>query len=66
MNRNNVYWLIDQIQNNFDNYKVSFDLEDCDLIMVTECITGEVQASRVISFLMSFGCNAEVLQDEVY
>jgi len=57
-------WLIDQIENNFQDYKATFDLEDCDRILVVKCETGIVQASQVVAFLKSLDCHAEVLPDD--
>ncbi len=55
--------LILQIENAFNDYKVNFDLEDCDNILRVECNNGSVQSSNVIEFLNSLGYNAQVLPD---
>ena len=57
-------WLIVQIQHHFHNYMASFDLEDCDRILVVRCATEEVQPSLVIGLLKNYECKAEVLPDE--
>jgi len=56
-------FLINQIQHNFENYRASFDLDDCDRILVVKSSMGMVQSWRVIDLLNSFECMAEVLQD---
>ncbi len=61
--RDKANWLIEQIQNSFDNYSASFDLDDCDRILVVKCKTGSVQAFPVVNLLRSFNYCAEVLPD---
>jgi hypothetical protein len=61
--RDKANWLIVQIQNRFDTYSASFDLEDCDLILVVKCTVGNVQSSLVIDLLRSFGYEGDVLPD---
>ena len=63
MDRDKADWLIDQIQSAFASYKATFDLDDCDRILVVKSSTGMVQSSRVIDLLKSFECMAEVLPD---
>jgi hypothetical protein len=55
--------LIKQIENAFIDYKVNFDLEDCDNILRVECCSGLVQSSNVIAFLEGLGYGAQVLPD---
>jgi len=57
--------LIDQIHNVFEDYKINFDLEDCDNILRIENFTGTVESKVVIDLMLSFGFMAEVLPDEV-
>ena len=57
--------LITHIQETFTNYKVNFDLEDCDNILRIACTTGYIQASQVIILVKNFGFEAEVLPDEI-
>jgi hypothetical protein len=64
VDRDKADLLINQIHRSFDNYQASFDLEDCDRILVVKCIEGDVHSSRVIDLLRSFECCAEVLPDE--
>lgn len=57
-------WLADQIEQNFTNCKVNFDLEDCDRILR---VVGEkpIQPDLLIDLLKNVGCKAEVLTDEI-
>ena len=64
IDRQKADWIIGQIHDNFANYKASFDLDDCDRILVVKSTTGVVQPSLVIDLLNRFECNAEVLPDE--
>ena len=57
-------WIVDQIQRAFKHYKASFDLEDCDRILVVKCATGAVQPWQVIDLLKSLNYQAEILPDE--
>ena len=61
--RDKAEWLIDRIQDSFDNYTASFDLEDYERILVVKCTTGNVQSSLVVDLLRSFDYSAEVLPD---
>ncbi|TKC06562.1 hypothetical protein FA048_15235 [Pedobacter polaris] len=56
--------LIVQIQENFDGYIANFDLEDCDLILRVEYLTGSVMAEPIISLLKQNGFHAEILVDD--
>jgi len=62
--RDRASWLIEQIQDSFCNYIASFDLEDCDRILVVRCASGIIQASQVIELLRKHNYVAEVLADE--
>ena len=62
--RDRASWLIEQIQDSFCNYIASFDLEDCDRILVVRCASGIIQASQVIELLKKHNYVAEVLADE--
>ncbi|HTF80600.1 MAG TPA: hypothetical protein VL947_02705 [Cytophagales bacterium] len=50
------------IQKNFEGYKATFDLEDCDKIMRILC-TGHVSPAAVITFMEDMGFKAAVLPD---
>jgi hypothetical protein len=56
--------LIEQIHQNFSDYKANFDLEDCDNILRVQSTTGFVQSSFLIALLEEFGYTAEVLPDD--
>jgi hypothetical protein len=51
------------IQKNFVDYKVNFDLEDCDKILRVKCTARKIQPELVIDLLQNYGFNAEVLPD---
>ncbi len=55
--------VIDQIQQHFANYKASFDLEDCDRILVVKSMQGQVESLKVISLLRDLDFHSEVLAD---
>jgi hypothetical protein len=61
--RHQANWLIDQIQSTFQEYKATFDLEDCDRILVVRCATENVKTSLVIDLLEDYDFIAEVLPD---
>lgn len=60
--RSQANWIIDMIQNTFQDYKASFDLEDCDRVLVVKCATG-VHPLRIISLLKNYDCHAEILPE---
>jgi len=62
--RDKADWLIEQIQNSFDNYSANFDLEDSDRILVVKSSDGNIQPYLVINLLRSFGYDGDVLPDE--
>ena len=57
--------LIDRFHIVFEDYKVNFDLQDCDNILRIESFAGTVESKAVIDLLLSFGFMADVLPDEV-
>ncbi len=57
--------LIEQIHKNFIGYNANFDLQDCDNILRIKSITGIIESNPLISFLEQFGCEAEILGDEI-
>jgi hypothetical protein len=57
--------LVDQIERNFTNSKVNFDLNDCDRILRIES-EGKIQSDLLIDWLKNMGCIAEVLPDTIY
>jgi hypothetical protein len=57
-------WLVDQIERNFANCKVNFDLDDCDRILRV-VFDGKVQTDLLTDLLKNVGCIAEVLPDTI-
>lgn len=57
-------WLVDQIEKNFTNCKVNFDLDDCDRILRV-AFEGKIQSALLIDLLKNVGCTAEVLPDTI-
>lgn len=57
--------IINEIHENFINYKANFDLDDCDRILRVECKTKFVDQASLISLVREFGYTAEVLPDEL-
>ena len=49
----------------FVQYKVNFDLTDCDNILRIECVGGDVDSLKVILLLKRLCIEAEVLSDEL-
>jgi hypothetical protein len=54
-----------QLESEFHDYKVNFDLEDCDNILRVECRNGLIQSTNIINFLQSLGYSAQVLPDNL-
>jgi hypothetical protein len=57
-------WLVDQIERNFANCRVNFDLDDCDRILRVMFV-GKIQSDLLIDLLKNVGCIAEVLPDTI-
>jgi len=57
-------WLVGQIESNFANCKVNFDLDDCDRILRVE-FEEKIQSDLLIDLLKNIGCLAEVLPDTI-
>ena len=57
-------WLVDQIERNFANCKVNFDLDDRDRILRV-AFEGKIQSDLLIDLLKNVGCIAEVLPDTI-
>lgn len=55
--------LIVEIQKEFANCRASFDLEDCDRVLVVRSTTEGLDPSRVIDLLNHFKCEAMILPD---
>ena len=54
--------LVDQIERNFADCKVNFDLDDCDRILRV-VFEEQIQSELLIDLLKNAGCMAEVLPD---
>lgn len=52
------------LQQEFPDYDIHFDLEDCDNILRIECTTAPVHVSGVTIRLAAYGFTAQVLPDE--
>jgi len=63
-------WLVDQIERNFTNCKVNFDLDDCDRILrvvFEEKIQSDpIDIGLLIDLLHHVGYTAEVLPDKIH
>jgi hypothetical protein len=63
-------WLVDQIERNFNNCKVNFDLDDCDRILRVvfeeEIQSDPIAIGSVIDLLKNVGCVAEELPDTIH
>jgi len=60
--RQQANWLIDQIQSTFQEYKATFDLDDCDRILVVKCAK-TVEPLLVVNLLKQYDCYAEILPE---
>ncbi len=63
LNPTHATTLVNQIHENFQDYRANFDLDDCDKILRVNNLTGPVQSSLLIDFLNRCGFDAEVLDD---
>jgi len=61
-NKNKAKKIEDAVHSNFD-YKVNFDLEDCDRILRVESNDGRLDVFKILQFLKCQGLEAEVLPD---
>ncbi len=59
--RDHAQLLISEIHGAFNNYKATFDLEDCDKILRVKSNAEVIQPTSLILFLKNFGCAAEVI-----
>jgi hypothetical protein len=63
--RNHAKHLVEVIRYHFTDYKVNFDLEDCDRILRIESTT-EIEPDRVVELLKHLDVTAEILIDEPF
>jgi hypothetical protein len=57
--------LVNVIQYYFNDYKVNFDLDDCDRILRIEA-PGTIDVNSVVGLLTDLGVTVEVLLDEPF
>lgn len=57
-------FLLDVLQTKFPNYKINFDLEDCDNILRVETQDASLDVDGIKEAIKNFGFAAEVLPDE--
>lgn len=57
--------VVKHLHKSFVEYKINFDLEDCDKILRVEYKTGIVQSSGIINLLTKLGIEIQVLEDEL-
>ncbi len=62
--RDQADWIVGHIQHTFKHYTASFDLEDCDRILVVRSTSVDVQSAQVIDLLNSLDYQAEILPEE--
>ncbi|MEQ9100759.1 MAG: hypothetical protein RIF36_22385 [Imperialibacter sp.] len=60
-----AFKLSEAIHRAFPGCRANFDLDDCDRILRVESHGSRVNACAVIHLIISHGCFAEVLKDEV-
>lgn len=58
-------FLIEAIKKAFPDYKVNFDLQDCDHILRIETFEGDLSTNSIIQLLHQSGYTAEILPDEI-
>ena len=57
-------WLVAQIERNFTNCRVNFDLDDCDRILRV-VLDENIPSDLLIDLLKNIGCIAEALPDTI-
>lgn len=57
--------IIRKLNEKFPDYKINFDLEDCDNILRVESLHAEFETKNIIQLIRSFGFNIEPLTDDV-
>lgn len=55
--------LIDEIQKEFVSCRASFDLEDCDRVLVVRSMINSVDNEAIVNLLNRFGYDSQVLPD---
>ncbi|NOT76273.1 MAG: hypothetical protein HOP08_15200 [Cyclobacteriaceae bacterium] len=57
--------LMDRMNLVFPDYKINFDLDDCDRILRVKNPEGPVQSEQIIVIMEAFGHWSEILEDEI-
>ena len=57
--------IIEKLQQKFSDYKINFDLEDCDNILRVENITGQIDHEVLVQIISDDGFYIEPLKDEL-
>ncbi len=57
-------FIVDRLHEKYPNYKINFDLEDCDNILRVEGSGLSAHVEDICAILKSFGFSANVLDDE--
>ncbi len=55
--------LLEYFRRKFPDYKINFDLEDCDHILRIECHYNQIDAESIMEMVKDFGLVAEILPD---
>ena len=63
MEANDATHIISLFNNLYGEYKVNFDLDDCDKILRIQSSTKEIQTIEIIELLRNEGFAAEILVD---
>lgn len=58
-------FLVNQLEQRFQNYRANFDLDDCDHILRIKCTEGVVNSESILKFISGFGYKIDVLPDTV-
>lgn len=57
--------IIEKLQQKFSDYKINFDLEDCDNILRVESTTGQIDHEVLVQIISNDGFYIEPLKDEL-
>jgi hypothetical protein len=58
------HMVIQLIENAFQNYKVNFDLDDCDKILRVKSTNDAIESYTLIALLKRFDFEVEILQED--
>ncbi len=62
-NQKQAGFLLKQLYKIFPDYKINFDLEDCDNILRVESSSDTIEVFEVIAVLVNFGFIATILEE---